>query len=92
MLRQAYDGTPYDREAKSADAVNVHIEKLLWNVVMCGTPDALYRVITNYTDGFQSRVAVARTPDNTFSALAESPYRLTEDHKAKIQQVAHLLP
>ena len=92
MLRQAYDGTPYDREAKSADAVNVHIEKLLWNVVMCGTPDALYRVITNYTDGFQSRVAVARTPDNTFSALAESPYRLTEDHNAKIQQVAHLLP
>ena len=92
MLRQAYDGTPYDREAKSAEAVNVHIEKLLWNVVMCGTPDALYRVITNYTDGFQSRVAVARTPDNTFSALAESPYRLTEDHKAKIQQVAHLLP
>ena len=92
MLRQAYDGTPYDREAKSADAVNVHIEKLLWNVVMCGTPDALYRVITNYTDGFQSRVAVARTPDNTFSALAENPYRLTEEHKAKIQQVAHLLP
>ena len=92
MLRQAYDGTPYNREAKSADAVNVHIEKLLWNVVMCGTPDALYRVITNYTDGFQSRVAVARTPDNTFSALAESPYRLTEQHRAKIQQVAHLLP
>ena len=92
MLRQAYDGTPYDREAKSADAVNVHIEKLLWNVVMCGTPDALYRVITNYTDGFQSRVAVARTPDNTFSALAESPYHLTEQHRAKIQQVAHLLP
>ena len=92
MLRQAYDGTPYDREAKSAEAVNVHIEKLLWNVVMCGTPDALYRVITNYTDGFQSRVAVARTPDNTFSALAESPYHLTEQHKAKIQQVAHLLP
>ena len=92
MLRQAYDGTPYDREAKSADTVNVHIEKLLWNVVMCGRPDALYRVITNYTDGFQSRVAVARTPDNTFSALAESPYHLTEQHKAKIQQVAHLLP
>ena len=92
MLRQAYDGTPYNREAKSADAVNVHIEKLLWNVVMCGTLDALYRVITNYTDGFQSRVAVARTPDNTFSALAESPYHLTEQHRAKIQQVAHLLP
>ena len=92
MLRQAYDGTPYDREAKSADAVNVHIDKLLWNVVMCGTPDALYRVITNYTDGFQSRVALARTPDNTFSPLSESLFLLTEHQQMKIQQVAHLLP
>ena len=92
MLRQAYDGTPYDRETKSAEAVNVHIDKLLWNVVMCGTPDALYRVVTNYTDGFQSRLALARTPDNTFSPLSESLYRLTEDQETKIQQVAHLLP
>ena len=92
MLRQAYDGTPSDREAKSAEAVNVHIDKLLWNVVMCGTPDALYRVVTNYTDGFQSRLALARTPDNTFSPLSESLYRLTEDQETKIQQVAHLLP
>lgn len=51
MLRQAYDGTSYEREARSADAVNVHIDRLLWNVVMCGTPDALYRVVSNYTDG-----------------------------------------
>ena len=92
MLRQAYDGTPYDREAKSAEAVNVHIDKLLWNVVMCGTPDALYRVITNYTDGFQSRVALARTPDNTFSPLSDSLFLLTESQQMKIQQVAHLLP
>ena len=92
MLRQAYDGTPYDCEAKSAEAVNVHIDKLLWNVVMCGTHDALYRVVTNYTDGFQSRLALARTPDNTFSPLSESLYRLTEDQETKIQQVAHLLP
>ena len=92
MLRQAYDGTPYDREAKSAAAVNVHIDKLLWNVVMCGTPDALYRVVTNYTDGFLSRMALARTPDNTFTPLSESLYRLTPEQETKIQQVAHLLP
>ena len=92
MLRQAYDGTPYDREAKSADSVNVHIDKLLWNVVMCGTPDALYRVVTNYTDGFLSRMALARTPDNTFTPLSESLYRLTPEQETKIQQVAHLLP
>ena len=92
MLRQSYDGTKYEREARSADAVNVHIEKLLWNVVMCGTPDALYRVVSNYTDGFQSRIAVARTPDNTFSPLEDKPHVLTERQTERIQQVAHLLP
>ena len=92
MLRQAYDGTCYEREAKSADAVNVHIDRLLWNVTMCGTPDALYRVVSNYTDGFQSRIAVARTPDNTFAALTENLYVLTDVQRDQIFQIAHLLP
>ena len=92
MLRQAYDGTSYEREARSADAVNVHIDRLLWNVVMCGTPDALYRVVNNYTDGFQSRITVARTPDNTFTPLTDNLYVLTERQRDRIIQVAHLLP
>ena len=92
MLRQAYDGTSYEREARSADAVNVHIEHLLWNVVMCGTPDALYRVVNNYTDGFQSRIIVARTPDNTFTPLTDNLFVLTETQREHIRQIAHLLP
>ena len=92
MLRQSYDGSKYDREARSAEAVNVHIEHLLWNVCMCGTPDALYRVVSNYTDGFQSRIAVARTPDNTFAKLEDKPYVLTDRQQERIQQIAHLLP
>ena len=92
MLRQSYDGSRYDREAKSAEAVNVHIDHLLWNVVMCGTPDALYRVVHNYTDGFQSRIAVARTPDNTYAPLEDKPYVLTTRQAERIQQIAHLLP
>lgn len=92
MLRQAYDGTSYEREARSADAVNVHIDRLLWNVVMCGTPDALYRVVNNYTDGFQSRIVVARTPDNTFTPLTENLFVLTESQREHIRQIAHLLP
>ena len=92
MLRQAYDGTGYEREARSADAVNVHIEHLLWNVVMCGTPDALYRVVNNYTDGFQSRIVVARTPDNTFTPLTDNLFVLTETQREHIRQIAHLLP
>ena len=92
MLRQAYDGTSYEREARSADAVNVHIDRLLWNVVMCGTPDALYRVVNNYTDGFQSRIVVARTPDNTFTPLTDNLFILTESQREHIRQIAHLLP
>jgi hypothetical protein len=92
MLRQSYDGSRYDREARSPDAVNVHIEHLLWNVTMCGTPDALFRVVTNYTDGLQSRIALARTPDNTFSQLEEQNKDLTPRQEERIIQIAHLLP
>lgn len=92
MLRQAYDGTSYEREARSADAVNVHIDRLLWNVVMCGTPDALYRVVSNYTDGFQSRIIVAKTPDNTFTPLSDNMHIMNERQRDRIIQIAHLLP
>ncbi len=92
MLRQAYDGTRYEREARSADAVNVHIDRLLWNVVMCGTPDALYRVVSNYTDGFQSRIIVAKTPDNTFTPLSDNMHVMNERQRDRIIQIAHLLP
>ena len=92
MLRQAYDGTSYEREARSADAVNVHIDRLLWNVVMCGTPDALYRVVSNYTDGFQSRIIVAKTPDNNFTPLSDNMHVMNERQRDRIIQIAHLLP
>jgi len=92
MLRQSYDGSKFEREARSADAVNVHIPHLLWNVTMCGTPDALYRVVSNYTNGFQSRIAVARTPDNTFAPLKDCLCVLTPLQEERIRQVAHLLP
>ena len=92
MLRQSYDGSRYDREAKSADATTVHIDHLLWNVCMCGTPDALYRVISNYTDGLLSRFIIAHTPDNTFAPLDDKPNLMTDRLRDRIQQVAHLLP
>ena len=92
MLRQSYDGSKFEREAKSVDAVSVHIPHLLWNVTMCGTPDALYRVVSNCIDGFQSRIAIAQTPDNTFAPLEEKPHVLTSRQAERIQQIAHLLP
>jgi hypothetical protein len=92
MLRQAYDASRYDREARSVDAVNVHIEALRWNVVMCGTQDALYRVVQNYTDGLLSRMVIACAPDNTFSPLQGHVLHLTVDQSERIGQVARLLP
>ena len=92
MLRQSYDGSKYERKARSVDAVNVKIKNLLWNVCMCGTPDALYRVVSNYTDGLQTRIAMARMPDNTYTQLEENNSTMTERLALKIQQVAHLLP
>ena len=93
MLRIAWDASDYDREARSVDAVNVHIERLKWNVVMCGTPDALYRVVgTNgCRDGFQTRLCVAMTPDNTYSRLDDNPAKMTPTQKERIEQVATLL-
>ena len=92
MLRQAYDGTPYNREAKSADAVNVHIEKLLWNVVMCGTPDAPTASSPTIRTVFRVVWPWPARPTTPSRRSRRAPYRLTEQHKAKIQQVAHLLP
>lgn len=92
MLRQAYDASRYDREARSVDAVNVHIEALRWNVVMCGTKDALYRVVCNYTDGLLSRMVIACAPDNTFVPLQGHVPHLTDGQAERIAQVARLLP
>ena len=92
MLRQSFDGSRYDREAKSADATTVHITHLLWNVAMCGTPDALYRVLNNSTDGLLSRFIIAHTPDNTFAPLPDKPCLMTDRLRERIGQIAHLLP
>lgn len=91
MLRQAYDASRFDREARSVDAVSVHIPSLKWNVTMCGTPCALDRVVSNLTDGFQTRLALARTPDNTYLPLLQNPPQLSTIGNDNIHSVARLL-
>lgn len=92
MLRQAYDGISYEREARSADAVNVHIKEMLWFLIGNGTLDALYRLIPNYTDGLLTRLSIATLPDNTYSPLPDNPPILTDKHKEHIDQIAAVLP
>ena len=92
LVRQAFDGSRFEREAKSLDSVSAHIDKLVWNIVMCGTPDALHRLFPNAGDGTLSRFMIGRMPDNTFTPLEDNPPCLKESHRENIRQVAELLP
>ena len=90
MLRLSYDGSSYEREAKSLDAANVHIRSLLWNCILCGQPKSLYRLMSDMTNGLLSRAAIAKMHDNTYDMFdMDSPF--TDDEKRKIHEVAHLL-
>ena len=90
MLRLSYDGSSYEREAKSLDAANVHIRSLLWNCILCGQPKSLYKLMSDMTNGLLSRAAIAKMHDNTYDMFdMDSPF--TDDEKRKIREVAHLL-
>lgn len=69
LLRCAYDGDKFDQDYKSKDSTRAWIDHVLWNVILCGTPDALYRMFRNYTDGSITRLIISCTPDNTFVPL-----------------------
>ncbi len=90
LVRLAYDGDRYSSDYKSDMAVNGVIEQVLWNMTLCCTPDALNRSVRNYTNGEVTRLAVARTPDNTFSPLVDYGQR-SEEAEQNIKTVAELL-
>ena len=91
MVRIAYDESRFDREAKSAEAVRVHIPHLLWNVIMCGTQDSLYRLVTNVTDGFLSRICLCKTPDNTWERYQDRDTNFTDVQRYNIQLMSRML-
>ena len=91
MVRIAYDEARFDREAKSAEAVRVHIPHLLWNVIMCGTQDSLYRLVTNVTDGFLSRICLCKTPDNTWERYQDRDTNFTDIQRHNIQMMSRML-
>ena len=90
MLRLAYDGSTYEREAKSLEAANVHIRSLQWTVVMCGQPESLYKLMSDTTNGLLSSAAVARMHDNTYDLYSNDP-PFSDEEKRKIHEVAHLI-
>ena len=90
LVRLAYDGDRYSSDYKSDMAVNGVIDEVLWNMTLCCTPDALYRSVRNYTNGEVTRLAIARTPDNTFSPLVDYGQR-SQEAQESIKKVAELL-
>ena len=91
IRRVAYDASSYAQAYKSDTASRLTIERVLWNLTQCGTPDALYRAFRNFTDGELSRVAIARMPDNTFTPLiASRPFG--EKEQLPLEHLGRLLP
>ena len=90
ISRQAWDGDDYSREAKSEESVSVHLPALKLSWLLCGTPDALHRLINSPTDGVVSRLCLVSTPDNTFAELA-THRQLTAAQEERIAQVSVLL-
>ena len=90
ISRISWDNDDYHREAKSEEAVSVHLPALKLNWLLCGTPDALHRLITSPTDGLVSRLCLVSTPDNTFAELPQHK-QLTLAQEERIAQVATLL-
>ena len=91
IRRVAYDASSYAQAYKSETASRLTIERVLWNLTQCGTPDALYRAFRNFTDGELSRVAIARMPDNTFTPLSVGR-TFGERESIPLEYIGRLLP
>ena len=90
IMRSAYDNSKYDTDYKNIDSTGVVIPNVKWNITMCCTPDVLHKANKNVTDGPVTRLAIARTPDNTFMRRIAMPLR-SDKACADIRRVARLV-
>lgn len=91
ILRCAYDGDSFSQDYKSDSSTRAWIDSVLWNVCLCGTQDALFRMFRNYSDGSITRQLIARTPDNTYAPLTIRKKR-PEQALKNISMLTELLP
>ena len=90
LLRAAYDNSAYSQDFHSESSVRVWLDKVLWNIILCGTEDALFRMYKNYTDGSLTRVLIGSTPDNTYAPLVIRKTR-SEKSRQNIHALIELL-
>ena len=91
LLRKAYDGDSFEQDFKSEQSTRAWIDHVLWNVILCGTPDSLYRMYRNYTNGDITRIIISQTPDNTYAPLVINKPRSAKAVE-NISQLTRLLP
>lgn len=90
LIRISFDGSEYRSGYSGESAVNANLKEVLWNMSMSMTPDALYRAITNVTDGELTRICITHLPDNTFAPLVTlKPRSKANEHL--IREIAVLL-
>lgn len=90
VQRCSYDNSSFSTDYKDGKSTGLFVPEVKWNMTLCGTPDALFRCVKNYTDGEVTRIMVARTPDNTFAPLVQLLPR-KEENNENIRKVARLL-
>lgn len=93
LLRCGYDGSKFDTDYKDGKSTGLLVPSVLWNMTLCGTPDALYRAFSNYTNGEITRLAIARTPDNTFAPLTmtEGRSRIAQENIKKVAKLVEMM-
>ena len=67
IQRCQFDESSYSTAYMNTDTGYRFIPHVRWNIVKCGTPDALYRSQLRVLDGEITRLAIASMPDNTFA-------------------------
>lgn len=62
LLRNAFDGSKTGQTRASVQSINGQVETLI-NTLLCGTPAALQRMLSNPEDGLVSRHIFVDQPD-----------------------------
>ena len=67
ITRCQFDESSYSTAYMNTETGYRFIPNVRWNIVKCGTSDALYRSQPRVLDGEITRLAIASMPDNTFA-------------------------
>lgn len=90
IARCAYDESSYSTDYQNSETGRIIIPNVRWNRILCGTPDALYRSLRNYTDGEITRVGLGSMPCNSFTPYSKIPQR-AETIQQEMARMAQLL-